>query len=432
LEAAIFIFFLALFLYAVVTIPFFKNSGLSKIQLASIYIIKIFSGIAYAMFYKLPKYYAGADTWRFYRLSLNEKQWLLTDPVEFAKDLFVHGYDKTGGLFSGENSYWNDLKSNVPVKLMACMNVITNNSYYTNIIIFNFLFFFGLIALFKMFNQIYPGKKWLIIIGVFLLPSTLFWCSGIHKDGLLLSAIGLLVYNFFKALRNEGSLIKRILLIVFCMILIFPLRNYVSLALLPALLCWGIAYKLKKKPLLIFVSVYIIGIALFFLSSHIHPSLSFPQFIVDKQIEFQGLEGSSEIMSQQLEPSFISFAKYLPSAIDMALFRPHITEIKNFSYIPAIGEILLLIILFLFFLFYRDNNNVKDNRAVNYFCLFFALSLVIIAGYTITFSGAIVRYRSLVLPLLITPLLCNINWNQLLRKVMPMIGLRRNDDAKSS
>jgi hypothetical protein len=64
--------------------------------------------------------------------------------------------------------------------------------------------------------------------------------------------------------------------------------------------------------------------------------------------------------------------------------------------------------------------------------MFFGLSLLMIAGYTITFSGAIVRYRSLVLPLLITPMLCNIDWRKLLNNVMPMKGMRRNDDAQST
>jgi hypothetical protein len=413
LEAPIFIFYFLVFAYAVITIPFFKNSGLSRIQLLSIFVIKIAAGFAYGLFYKLPKYYVGADTWRFYRLSLEEKEWLLRDPAAFIKDLFVHGYRETGGLFAGENSYWNDLKSNVPVKMMACMNVITNDSYDTNIIIFNFLFFVGLVALFKLFNQVYPGRKWLIIAGIFLLPSTLFWCSGIHKDGLILSAIGLLTYSFHRMLRKEGSITKWMLLILLCSVFIFPLRNYVTLALLPALLCWFVSYKLKRNAAVVFAFVYSLGIILFFLSSSISPFLDFPQFIVEKQIEFRQLEGSSEISLQPLEPTFFSFLKFFPSAIDMALFRPHITEFKNFSYIPAICEIMLFVVVGLMFSLYRKRKE-DDQKTLNLFCMSFGLSLLIVAGYTITFSGAIVRYRSLVLPLIITPILCNIDWKKIL------------------
>lgn len=426
MEAAIFIFYLVLFVGVISFLPFFKKSGLSKLQLSVIFLVKIVAGVAYGLFYKLPKYYEGADTWRFYRLSLHEKEWLLNDPVAFTKDLFLYGYDKTGNLFAGENSYWNDLKSNVPVKLMACMNVITNNSYYANIIVFNFLFLIGLVALFKLFNNIYPGKKWLVVAGIFLLPSTLFWCSGIHKDGLILSALGLLTYNFYYLLRREGSLWKQVLTIAVCFIFIFPLRNYVALALLPALLCWALSYRSKNKTTLIFASVYLCGIVLFFAASSLHPAFDFPQFITSKQAEFVALDGGSEIHFQPLQPTLVSFIKFFPSALDMALFRPHITELKSYSFLPAIAEIFLLVTLVVLFLFFRGRDN-NTQKPFIFYCIFLSVSLLIIAGYTITFSGAIVRYRSLVLPFLITPLICKIDWKLLLNKVMPTKGLRRND-----
>lgn len=429
MEAAIFIFYLLVILYAVTSIPFFKNSGLSKLQLILIFVCKILAGVAFAWFYKLPKYYAGADTWRFYRLSLDEKKWLLSDPIAFIKDLFIYGYDKSGNLFAGENSYWNDLKSNVPVKIMACMNVITNDSYYTNIILFNFLFLFGLVALFKMFNSIYPEKKWLLVVGIFVLPSTLFWCSGIHKDGLILSALGLLTYNFYKLLRRDGALLKRILVVVLCIIFIFPLRNYVALAVVPALFSWWLANRYKTKTTLIFCIVYSVGIGLFFVAPAIHPALDFPAFIANKQAEFVALDGGSEIHFQPLQPNFKSFINFFPSAADMALFRPHITEVKSLTFMPAIAEIFLMVLLFVLFLFYRNKSDEGD-RSINFFCIFFGLTLLIIAGYTITFTGAIVRYRSLVLPFLITPLICNIDWKRMLNNVRPMKGMRRNDDAQ--
>ena len=181
-------------------------------MLIGLFLIKIISGIAYAKFYSLPKYYSGADTWRFYRLSLNETKWFLNAPFAFIKDLFVYGYDNSGNVFISGNSYWNDLKSNVLIKLMAVMNVLTHNSYYTNIVLFNFIFLFGLVAVFKIFDQIFPDKKKIIILGVFLLPSTLFWCSGIHKDGLILSAAGLLVYSFIFKILGALKILKPVVL----------------------------------------------------------------------------------------------------------------------------------------------------------------------------------------------------------------------------
>lgn len=365
------------------------------------------AGIAFGLFYKLPQYYDNADTWRFYNLSLRETDWLLNDPIAFIKDLFTYGYANVGNIFSGSDSYWNDLKSNLLVKLMAVMNVLTHNSYYTNIILFNFLFIFGLVGIYSVFITIFPGKKWLLIAGIFLLPSPLFWCSGIHKDGLLLSATGMTFYFFFRWLQTPRSKFKYVVFINLLLLIIFGLRNYVALALLPALVCWGFSHKFKRHKLAIFTSVYAVGLVLFFALPALFDELDFPNFIATKQHEFLVLKGGSAIDVEQLQPSLNSFIRYFPNAFDMAFLRPHLNEAKNFSYLPAIAEVLAFMLFLLLCLVFRRRTKPLDPAV--YFCFFFGISVLIITGYTITFSGAVVRYRSFVFPFLITPLLCMID-----------------------
>ena len=402
MEATIFILYLLLFSFTITKIPYFIKSGLAKWELISLFVIKIAAGIAYARFYKLPRYYQGSDTWRFYKLSLSETQWLLHDPLAFFKDLFVYGYSSPGNILGVENSYWNDLKSNVPVKMMAIMNIFTNHSYYINIILFNFLFLFGLVALFKVFNNIYPQKKYLLIAGLFLLPSTLFWCSGIHKDGLILSATGLIIYSFYRGLLTKFYP-KYWILIAFCSLLIFSLRNYVLLALLPALLSWFLSNKYPKKSLTIFASVYFIGCGLLFLLPVISGSIDLPLYLSLKQKDFMQLQATSVVNLPLLVPTFKGFVAFLPYAMDMAFLRPHLSEIKNYSYIPAAAEVLLLFGLVAYLLF-EKKAKISSSPAI-FFFVFFSMSILLICGYTIPFSGAIVRYRSFVFPFLITPLL---------------------------
>ena len=74
-------------------------------------------------------------------------------------------------------------------------------------------FLFGLIALFKVLNSFFPNKKWAILFGIFLLPSTLFWCSGIHKDGIVFLSLMLVVYNVYFGIKNHLTF-KRIVFIV--------------------------------------------------------------------------------------------------------------------------------------------------------------------------------------------------------------------------
>lgn len=402
MQILLFIFYLILFSFLITIIPLFKTSGIGRYSLITLFLIKVCAGIAYAKFYTLPKYYAGSDTWRFYRLSIGETKWLLHNPFAFLKDIFIYGYDKSGNLFSGKDTYWNDLKSTLVIKLIAIANVFTNNSYYTNIIFFNFLFLFGLVALFRMFIQIFPNKRFFIIGGIFLLPSTLFWCSGIHKDGLILSALGLIVYFFYTGFKNKFT-VGSITLILVSLLLIFSLRNNVFFALIPSLSAWCLCEKYRGKSLMIFSAVYITSIALFLIIPVIFPSVNLFLFITGKQHEFLLLEGGSKVSLPALQPAVTSFISFFPYAVDMAFFRPHFTEVRNISYLPAIIENMLSLILLIISLF--SAGKIKAQPVI-LFLFFFSVSIMLLSGYTIPFTGAIVRYKSVVLPLLITPLLC--------------------------
>lgn len=403
MQTALFIFYLLIFSYAISIIPFFRKSGIDKWTLIILFYIKVFAGFAYAQFYTLPKYAATSDTWKYYRLSLEETNWFLKDPGSFLKDLFTYNYSTSGGIFSGENSYWNDLKSNVPIKMMAIFNLLTAKSYYTNIILFNFLFLFGLVAIFKVLSILFPKKKWTIIAGIFLLPSSLFWCSGIHKDGLIVSAMGIVFYCFYN-IGVSGARIKYLVLILLSFTLIFSLRNYVLFALLPAIFCWQLAEKYPINKTRIFFGFYFFGIISFFIIPLFFPAINLPAVVTSKQNEFLQLSAGSEVKTAPLQPTVAAFISYLPHAIDMAFFRPHPYEIKNLSYIPAIAENLLLAILITLSMFHIKKHYKIPPLVMCFFA--FSISILLICGFTIPFTGAIVRYKSLVLPLLITPLLC--------------------------
>ncbi|HEX8462250.1 MAG TPA: hypothetical protein VF623_12505, partial [Segetibacter sp.] len=248
-----------------------------------------------------------------------------------------------------------------------------------------------------------------IIAGVFLLPSTLFWCSGIHKDGLILSAIGIVIYCFNKGINKRFTPVK-VAVIALSLVLIFSLRNYIAIIILPALFCWYLT--VKEKPAIkpaIFMLVFWFGAIAFFSAKYISPKLDFPAYVVEKQSEFAKLEGTSSVKTGELRPDFAGFVRYFPDAIDMAFLRPHLTEAKNFSYIPAALENLFFIIIVVFVVF---KGRKKWDNPVILFCLTLSIFILLIAGYTITLSGAIVRYRSITLPFLITPLLCLIDFKK--------------------
>jgi hypothetical protein len=66
---------------------------------------------------------------------------------------------------------------------------------------------------------------------------------------------------------------------------------------------------------------------------------------------------------------------------------------------------------FLLFIFFRKRSEVDQPFVL--FCLFFSFSVLLTIGYTVNFLGAIVRYRSLVLPLVVAPMLALTDWQRI-------------------
>lgn len=392
--------------FAITRLKFFKDCGINKWWLIGLYSLKVLAGFAYGFFYMQPAYFATSDTWHYFDLSKTETDWLLRDPFAFFTDLFNHGYNSAGNLFIGSNSYWNDLKSNVIIKTIAISNVFTFKNYFGNIFIFNFLFLFGPVPLYKLLQQIMQVNKLLAIAVIFLIPSFLFWCSGIHKDGIIFTFTCLIAYHFYQQLSTGKLNIKSVAWMLVSFVIIFSLRNFLALLLLPSLLLWWLVYKMPGRALVFTTIIYILGLAAFFTSSAVSASLDMPQYVIEKQNEFKQLSGASSITVPPLENNMLSFIHFLPTAFDIGFLRPHIAEIKNFSYIPSVLEVFFLwAVIFFSILLSRKLSLTKQQKAFAFFALSFAISFLFLAGYTITFSGAIVRYRAVVLPFMIAAFL---------------------------
>jgi hypothetical protein len=398
LQALLFTGYLIFFCWLITRIPFYKNAPINRWMLVALFLLKILAGFVYAWYYAQTQNVQTADTWNYYHSSLTETDWLLQDPVAFVKDLFHHSYNSSGNLFNNKTSYWNDLKSNSIIKLIAVINVFTGKNYYVNIIFFNFLYLFGPVALYRLATTYYPQQKILLFLFVFLLPSFLFWCSGIHKDGLIFSAMMLAAYSVYCQLQQGRMLVKDCLLMLLYFIVLFTLRNFVLLLLIPALAAWIISERYPYRTGRIFSGIYLFCIVVFFTAKYIHPALDFPAYVVEKQAEFKELPGKSRIALPLLTPSLTSFAAFFPYAVDMAFLQPHWNNIKNIFYFAAAAENILLLLLIILGIITAIR--YKKLLPFTLFLIVFSCSLLLLCGYTVTFAGAVVRYKSIATPLL--------------------------------
>ncbi len=355
------------------------------------------------------------DYWGLNRDGWAEHQLLRSDPQEFIRNIFYSPYDHYGGFFNSVGSYWNDLKNNLILKLLALFDFFSRGNYYINSLFFNCFGFFAHIAFYRVFIHLFPGKKWQAVIGCFLLPSTLYFSSGIHKDLIVFTMLGLYCYSLYFSLQHRFTP-KRVFFLLVAMLAILLTRNFLLIALIPASFALVLSQKRKWNPILCFSGVYAIGITFLLLLQWAIPAFEPLKIITQKQYDFLQLPAAaSQLPMQTLQPDAISIFKQIPIAFNHGFLRPYLWEpAGRFSFFFALEIIIYLFLLLLLVL--RKDDRHSFNRPFLLFAIFFAVSMIIITGLIIPNSSSIVRYKSLYLPLLITPILCCIRWPLTIRK----------------
>lgn len=355
------------------------------------------------------------DTWSYHYNSIKETQLLYENPHEYFVNLFRDPYEGGVAKFLGSSfSYWNDLKGNFFIKILSVFNIFSFGNYYTNVIFYSFISMFGPIAIYRVMNDVYPGKKLQVLISVFLIPSFLYWASGLHKEGLIFLGFSLVIFNFYFSLKRKKISVSNILFSLLGLVLILALRNFLIVILAPALVAWVLAARLFKKTLPVFAACYIFFVVFFFTARYINADLDFPHAVVTKQREFVALVGNSSVPMQRLESSFSSFIVNIPQAISLSILRPFPSDVRHILSLAAATETDVLLFLFFIYLFWKKRDEERHQALLfNYFCLFLSFSVLITIGYVVNNLGAIVRYRSIVLPLLMTPVFCGIDWQKI-------------------
>lgn len=384
-----------------------------------LFLIKVLMGIFYGW---MGIYYDGyarmLDTWLHHQHGLEQYELLTSDPLGYIQSFTHDPYESSQGVgkfFASYNSYWNDLKGVMFAKILSIFDLFSFGEYYVNVIFYSFCSFFAPVAFFRVANDLFPGKRTTNIIACFLIPSFVYWSSGIHKEGLLAVGIAIIIYHVYFGLKTNSWPVKRWLAFAIAFILLFTLRNFILVVLLPALLVWVIASKLKRRQLLFFTGAYTLFIVLFFGLRLVSSSLDFPAVVVEKQKAFINSPGNTSINITAMEATFSDFVKTAPQAISFTTLRPFPSDANHILSLAAVVEIIAIWLLLILFILFPDIRQV--NRPYLLFVLFFSITFLLAIGYSVNNLGAIVRYRSLIFPLFMVPILSGINWKQVKARV---------------
>ena len=403
--------YLAFFLWLIGKLNYFKTSGFSSISLQFAFLIKAFCGLVIYLIYTY--YYPvrmEADTFKYFDDSKYLYNALWEHPLDYFKmlfgiicenDYFLKQY--YSDIYNWYRSYDNGLLNDnrLVIRLNAFVRLFSFGNYHVHSLFFNFLTFIGSYSLARLF-LVFSESKWKTYLVVFLIPSFVFWSAGILKESILIFALGSFTWNIYKIISGSHK-ISTYLWILFLIPILFIMKFYVFVALIPAILAWWISQKTKRT-----ISIHLVTIVACLLVAlgieTIFPTYNFLVIMAAKQGDFINLANflkvNSSIYMDYLEPNLWSFIKASPKAFINTLTRPWPTELKGILFYPPLFENLFIIFILFIGWFYRKKVNPQQWKFI-IFCLTFSILLFVIIGLTTPIIGAIVRYKIPAIPFLI-------------------------------
>ena len=358
----------------------------------AIIFFKVFMGCLYGWVFL--HYYSGDDTWNYFNESKEETNLLMQHPLRF-----FHPFSPSYALrlkgFHGWDAfvfYINDFERLFIIKGLAILNLLTGKSYYTDVLLFEFLIIGGPLLLFKLLAREFPGRIGMYFLLVFFIPSVIFWCSGIRAEGLLLLFMVLMIYNGQAYARKAGIWSALGCIAGFLGLLL--IRYQFLLVFLPAFLAYWVSLKNQKTSPKYFNRIYLILILIFSFSLFLPPAQQLSRPLRLAQEKFFLLKGNTHYKLDSLEPGPMSFIRILPQAAANTVFRPYPWEGKNLLQSISSIEVIFLI-AGLFFYIVSPNRKQQVSHPLYWLFLFYSITQFIAIGYVVPFPGAIVRYRSI-------------------------------------
>lgn len=400
-----------LFLFLTRRMKFFSLEGIHPNWVSLVFILKVMAGCSLGLIYTY--YYTDrstADTFKFFddgkilfgALSENPKHFFEMLTGIHSESAELNPYYLKMNAWLNKDVLFNDNKTLVRLNAIFCF--FSLGYYYVHVVFINFISLCGLTALFKLFQSFQKNKSKEIFAGVMLLPSVLFWGSGLLKDGLLLFALGMLLYSFSKMIVSKHSTLN-IIAFIFCLLLLTITKLYVLIIIFPGIIAWFWSRNdaSKRKIIFKFFFCYVIYFLAAFNIGSIVDKYNVTDLIYYKQKNFyviaEASKASSIIQIDPLEHNSFSIIQHSPAAVLRVLVRPFVTDSRSpLILMSALENILVLFILMICLV--TSGKSELYRHPVFYFSILFVVLMFTLIGLITPVLGAMVRYKVPALPFL--------------------------------
>lgn len=401
--------YIALLLFWIRRSRFFVLAGLRKRHLAGIFLLKVAAGTALWWIYTYHFTDRNtADIYKYFDDSKVMYDALWTAPLDYFRMLFGIANDNahfSDTYYKVMNNWMRKYEGNLAndshtmIRFNALVRIFSGGHFSVHTVFASFLAFTGMTAICKAFVHHLHGREMLLYAAVFLLPSVLFWASGVIKESLLMFGLGLLLWKLFTWMERRFRW-SDVPVVGALLVLLFFLKFYVLMSMAPALIALAWCRLRPGRTALKFgVTIAVCMIAVLNIH-HLIPGFNILEVLWWKHKDFIGLarlmESGSFVMPPPMEPTFMSFMKNAPHALYMAFVSPVGAFRNGVLGLFSAVETILLIAAFVVLVAKMNRSNIDLPLVL--FCLCFAITLALVIGWTTPVIGAIVRYRVPLLP----------------------------------
>lgn len=290
------------------------------------------------------------------------------------------------------------------VKILSVLCLATNNNYWISTLYFSVVSFFSASFLVNTLISTFSSSKWPAVIAFLILPSPIFWTSGILKDTLVFFSLAILAALLIRIYFDKPTRWRQWILVILCLFLLWKLRYFLfgllAIFYIIIILDKAVIQKIKNRryKLVIYLSVLAIGILAI---SIVNPNLylhNFPQAIFDNyKIIIANSEVGNTVIFNNLQPTWKTLISTLPVSLFSGLFRPHIFEGNPF-YLLHMLENLIIFSLSIITLF--KIKTVAKPPMITWLAILYVLILATLIPIASPNFGTLMRYKAMYLPVL--------------------------------
>jgi hypothetical protein len=396
----LYLFYVTLFVFIITKVRFFEIENLDKNYLIFFFGLKALAGILLTLIYTY--YYTDqtkADIYRYFNDSKVISAVLFHNPVAWAKIMTgIGAYDTDAFAYLVHTQYFSHptadfVTSNAfLIRFISLLNYFSCADIFIDTLFFNFITFTGFVFLLKAFQPFFRNSEKLLCIPVFLIPSIVFWSSGLLKEPLMIAGVSCYLYLWLTA--DSRNMLITVMVLAMALLFVSLLKLYVAAMLI---LCsiflpfgksfTGLPFPLARRAMLFLVILS--GFWYFF-------SQQFCEKIIYKRNEFVLLsiaENAGSSLDKQLaEPDCEHLFALVPPGLVNTMFRPFAWEggklFQRFFGIETLLQFLFIVALIPFW-----KIPPKTKLSLSLFCFSFAFLNYLMIGITIPVLGAIVHYR---------------------------------------